>query len=147
MQGSLSVTHVTNYKIKTEYVYFSSLTCTRVHLRAPIFKFFLGGHAPRPPYFCTRRNHILFFLFPPLLQNPVSIPVCTCIAPAYHMHLHVRHACASLTCTCMCMWRYLAEHVELEGEGHFVVRIALPQLLPLQHIALLRSCDSHVTVM
>ena len=45
MEGSLSVTHVTNYKIKTEY---TSLTCTRMHLRAPIFQIV---PYPPPPYF------------------------------------------------------------------------------------------------
>ena len=76
MQGSLSVTHVTNYKSKTEYVYFSSPTCTRKQLRAPIFQIFLGGHPPDPLLLHTQKSHP-FFYFPPLLQNPVSIPV-TC---------------------------------------------------------------------
>ena len=36
------------------------------------FKIFLGGHAPRPPYFgyATARE-----IFPPLRKNPVLIPV------------------------------------------------------------------------
>ena len=84
MQGSLSVTHVTNYKIKTEYVYFSSLTCTRMHLRAPIFQNFPGGACPQTPLLLHTQKSHFFFFSPPYFKILYQSLLCVHFFPRFH---------------------------------------------------------------
>ena len=37
---------------------------------------------------------------------------------------------------------HLIEHVELEGESHVLMRVAVPEQLPVKHIALLQKQDN-----